>query len=241
MSKMNTSHRYMYDAAPAVALLPRGAAKTESFTGTGIALDKVGGHWNVKGELGDETLAVVINVTAIAASARTATITFASVVATDEFSISDGVDSITLIADTDFDVGANNTETAAAAAEAINAAYEAGDIAISATANLAVITLSNHLGTGGTITEAETTITSTAFTGNNETYKLDVQGGPVGFGSNTVLHTISVTAPGQYVLPIDVDTAKALKDDLAALRLVGTLAGVSPSLTAFSWIAGIQK
>lgn len=243
MAHMNTKFQYMYDAAPSVSLWAAdAAAKTASFTDAGaITLDVLEGYWNTQGELADKTLAVIVNINAVNASARTATMTFASVVATDTFTLSDGVDSATFIADTDFDVGADDTETAAAAAEAINDAYDAGDIAISATSNLGVITLTNHLGTGGTITEAETTITTTAFAGNNETYSIDVQGGPVGFGSTAVIGTIrGITKPGQYVALIDIATAKAIKSDLAAIRLSATLAGVAPSIDGYSWIAGIQ-
>lgn len=250
MAKMNSKFKYMYDAAPSASLRAfDSAASTSTFTGTALVLDELEGYWNTAKVLADQTLAVIVNVTDIDASARTATMTFASVVATDTFTLSDGVDSVVftavasgaVIANGEFNVGGDNTATAANAAAAIQFAYAAGDIAISATSNLAVITLTNHLGTGGTITEAETTITTTAFAGNNETYRLDVQGGPVGFGSNAVLATATVTSPGQYVFLLDIGTALNVKSDLAAIRLVGTLAGVAPSITAYAWIAGIQK
>lgn len=239
MAKMNSKFKYMFDAAPSVRLIARdNVAKTASFDSSPVALDKLEGHW-VSNELADQTFALVVNVTDLEVSARTATITLASVVATDELTLNDGVNApLLLVADTDFDVGANNTETAAALAEAINDAYDAGDIAFTATSNLAVVTVTNTLGVGGTITEAETTITTTAFAGGNETYAFAVQVGPVGFASNAVLGTLNISRPGQYVFLVDLDTAIAMKSDTAAIRLVGTLAGVAPSITLYSWIAG---
>ncbi len=50
-----------------------------------------------------------------------------------------------------------------------------------------------------------------------------------------------ITQPGQYVMLLDIDTVKAVKADAAAIRIKGTLAGVAPSLTAYSWIAGITR
>lgn len=250
MAKMNSKFKYMFDAAPSVSLMAQGdAPKTASFNGAPITLDVLKGYWNpAPAAPADKTFAVIVNVTALAAgSARTATMTFNSVVEDDTFTISDGVDSLALTAKdapgaaVEFEVGANNTETAANAAAQINVAYDNGDIAISATSAGAVITLTNHLGTGGSITEAETTITTTAFAGNNETYSLAVQFGPAGFGSSVTLATLSITKPGQYIVPIDVDTVKALKGDATQVRIAGTLAGVAPSITAYSWIAGVQK
>lgn len=249
MSRMNSKFRYMFDAAPSITLITKGdAAETATFNSDAIVLDEVEGYWN-SGQLADQTFAVVVNVTDVAASARTATITFASVVATDTFTLDDGVDSKVftavaagaVIANGEFDVGGDNTITAANAAATIQAAYVAEEIAISATSALAVITLTNHLGAGGTITEAETTITSTAFAGNNETYTLELETGPVGFGTSIKTGKLTVTETGQYAFLVDLDTIRKMKSNAASIRLVGTLAGVAPSLTAHSWIAGIQQ
>lgn len=248
MAKMNSNFKYMFDAAPSITLIAKdGVAKTENFNGTPIVLDEVDGYWN-SGELADQTFAVVVNVTALTKSARRATMTFASVVATDTFTLSDGVnskvftavDADPVIEDGEFLVGADNTATAANAAAAIQAAFVAGDIAISATSALAVITLTNTLGTGGTITEAETTITTTAFAGNNESYTLELEAGPVGFATSIKPGVLTISEIGQYVILVDLDTIRAMKSDAASIRLVGTLAGVAPSITAHSWIAGIQ-
>jgi hypothetical protein len=66
MSKLNSRFRYMYDAAPAAALLPKdGVAKTASFDGPTITLDKLNGFWNVPSIAADTVFPVAINVTAL--------------------------------------------------------------------------------------------------------------------------------------------------------------------------------
>lgn len=239
MAKMNSKFKYMFDAAPSVRLIERdNVAKTASFNSSPVTLDKLEGHWT-SNELADQTFALVVNVTDMVPSARTATITLTTVVATDTITFNDGVNTpVVLVADTDFDVGANDTETAAALAEAINDANEAGDLLFTALASTNTVVVTDLTGATGVITEAETTIAVTAFAGNNETYAFAVQVGPVGFGSNAVLGTLNITRPGQYVFLVDLDTAIAMKSDTAAIRLVGTLAGVAPSITLYSWIAG---
>lgn len=239
MAKMNSKFKYMFDAAPSVRLIARdNVAKTASFNSSPVTLDKLEGHWT-SNELADQTFALVVNVTDMVPSARTATITLTTVVATDTITFNDGVNTpVVLVADTDFDVGANDTETAAALAEAINDAHDAGDLLFTALASTNTVVVTDLTGATGQITEAETTIAVTAFAGNNETYAFEVQVGPVGFGSNAVLGTLNITRPGQYVFLVDLDTAVAMKSDTAAIRLVGTLAGVAPSITLYSWIAG---
>lgn len=67
MAKLNSKFRYMYDADPSVALVAKDhAAKTATFNGTAITLDKVLGYWNAGSEnLADHTFPIVINVEAI--------------------------------------------------------------------------------------------------------------------------------------------------------------------------------
>jgi hypothetical protein len=144
MAKMNTKFRYMYDAAPASALLPKDhAAKTASFNGSAIVLDTVGGYWNAADPiLADTTFAIAVNV--------------------------ENVDRTT------------------------------GD----------------------------------------ETYTLEVEFGPVGFASSVKTHKLVVTKPGQYVILVDAETVKAMKSDVAAMRIAATLDGTTPSITAHAWIAG---
>jgi hypothetical protein len=78
MSKMNTKHRYVYDAAPATLFRARTAG---ALTATGntneVVLDKLDGYWNVQGELADETLAVIVNVTDVETGAADEVYTFA--------------------------------------------------------------------------------------------------------------------------------------------------------------------
>lgn len=64
MSKMNDKTKYLFDAAPAATLVAKGAAKTASADGAAFALDQVEGYWN-DGELADNTIAVVVHVTAL--------------------------------------------------------------------------------------------------------------------------------------------------------------------------------
>ncbi len=63
MAKMNSKFKYMYDAAPSIALAANGGvALTADANLTAYALDQLDGHWNTEGELADQTFAVVINV-----------------------------------------------------------------------------------------------------------------------------------------------------------------------------------
>lgn len=100
---------------------------------------------------------------------ESATITLATVVAGDEITLSDGGDALTLVAGTNFDVGADDTETATNLAAAINQARVDGLLAFAATSALGVVTVRNLNKVGGSITENETTITTTAFVGGDAT------------------------------------------------------------------------
>lgn len=63
MAKMNSKFKYMYDAAPSVALRAKGAAAvTADANSAVIALDQLDGYWNTEGELADQTFAVVVNI-----------------------------------------------------------------------------------------------------------------------------------------------------------------------------------
>lgn len=78
MSKMNTKHRYIYDAAPATLFRARTApAITATANSTEVVLDQLDGYWNTAGELADETVAVIVNVTAIDATTGDETYSFA--------------------------------------------------------------------------------------------------------------------------------------------------------------------
>lgn len=97
------------------------------------------------------------------------TITVASAVAGDTVTLSDGVDSVTLEADTDFDIGADDTETATNLAAAINALRPSGGIALTATSALGVVTVRNLRKTGGVLTENDATLEVANFTGGSAT------------------------------------------------------------------------
>lgn len=98
------------------------------------------------------------------------TFTLVDIVATDAVTISDGVDSITLVADEDFDIGADDTEDAANLTAAINEARVAGLINVSATSALGVVTVRNLNKTGGTLSDGDTTITTVNFSGGSATH-----------------------------------------------------------------------
>ena len=66
MAKMNSKFKYMFDAAPSIALGANdGVAITSTTQGPAYALDQLDGYWNIEGELADQTFAVVVNVEAL--------------------------------------------------------------------------------------------------------------------------------------------------------------------------------
>lgn len=76
----------------------------------------------------------------------------------------------------------------------------------------------------------------------DETYSIVPQFGPAGFATNVVYGGLNgITKTGQYVILVDLDTVKAIKADVAALRLAVDVGGTTPSITFKAWIAGIQK
>jgi len=100
---------------------------------------------------------------------ETGTITADTVVAGDTVTLSDGVDTVTLEADLDFDIGADDTETAAALAAAINALRPSGTISLSASSALGVVTVTNLRKEGGVLTEDAATLAVVNFTGGDAT------------------------------------------------------------------------
>lgn len=95
------------------------------------------------------------------------TLTLVSVIAADAVTISDGADSVTFVAGTDYDISGDDTADAAALALAINAARVAGNLNVSATSALGVVTIHNLNATGGAFSNAAATITPAAFTGGH--------------------------------------------------------------------------
>jgi len=66
MGKFNSGFKYMYDAAPEVALLPKDhVAHVASFNGAAVALPQVEGWWNQPQYPADNVFAVAINVEAV--------------------------------------------------------------------------------------------------------------------------------------------------------------------------------
>lgn len=63
MAKMNSKHKYMFDAAPSIALAANdGVALVADGNLRAYPLDQLDGYWNTQGELADQTFAVAINV-----------------------------------------------------------------------------------------------------------------------------------------------------------------------------------
>lgn len=100
---------------------------------------------------------------------ETGTLTVATVVANDAAIISDGVDSVTLVAGIDFVIGVSDTATAVNLAAAINALRPSGTLNVSATSALGVVTVVNLKKTGGSLSETGTTITAVNFSGGSAT------------------------------------------------------------------------
>lgn len=101
---------------------------------------------------------------------ETGTFTIATAVADDEAIVNDGVNAaVTFIADTDFEIGVDDTATAANLAAAINAMRATGDFNVAATSALGVVTVTNLYKTGGTLSETGATITAVNFSGGSAT------------------------------------------------------------------------
>lgn len=99
---------------------------------------------------------------------ETGTITAATVLADDSVTISDGVETVTLVADTDFDIGVDDTATGANLAAAINALRVAGVLSLAASNAAGVVTVTNLLKDGGALTEVDATLAVVDFAGGLE-------------------------------------------------------------------------
>lgn len=75
-------------------------------------------------------------------------------------------------------------------------------------------------------------------TTGDETYTINLEAGPVGFATSTVVGTVKVTETGQHVILVDVDTVRKSKADAAALRLAVDVSGTTPSIDFVAFIAG---
>lgn len=81
-------------------------------------------------------------------------------------------------------------------------------------------------------------VTAMDTTTGDEAYTVELEFGPAGFATSVKSHKLTITKTGQYVILVDVDTLRAMKADGAAIRLAGTLAGTTPSITLHAWLAG---
>lgn len=75
-------------------------------------------------------------------------------------------------------------------------------------------------------------------TTGDETYKLELEFGDDTFTKTVKTHSVTVTGPGQYVVLVDAETVMAMLPTVNAVRLNGVLAGTTPSIVAYAWIAG---
>lgn len=94
----------------------------------------------------------------------TFTVTVDSPVADHSFTISDGVDEVTLVAGTDFEIGADDDETAQNIADAVNALRNPGTLQVAATAAAEVVTITNLRKEGGSATQIDATLAIAAGT-----------------------------------------------------------------------------
>ena len=75
-------------------------------------------------------------------------------------------------------------------------------------------------------------------TTGDETYRIDLVAGPVGFATSVVVGTVTVTEVGQHVILVDVDTIRKSKPNAAALRLAVDVAGTTPIIDFVAFIGG---
>lgn len=97
------------------------------------------------------------------------TITVATAAAGDTVTVNDGVDVAVFEAGEDFAIGVDDTATAANLAAAINALRPTGNLNVSATSALGVVTVVNLNKDGGVLSETGTTLTVVDFTGGDKT------------------------------------------------------------------------
>lgn len=97
------------------------------------------------------------------------TITVDTVLVGDSVTVSDGVNSFTLVVDEDFDIGVDDTATGANLAAAINALRATGDLNLAARNAAGVVTVTNLNKDGGSLTENDATLAVVDFTGGDAT------------------------------------------------------------------------
>lgn len=76
-------------------------------------------------------------------------------------------------------------------------------------------------------------------TTGDETYALNlVFGEGAGFTGAVTTHSAVITAPGQYVFLVDIDTVRAILDGADHMRIAVDVGGTTPSIDFYAWIAG---
>lgn len=79
-------------------------------------------------------------------------------------------------------------------------------------------------------------VTAVDHTTGDETYKIDLAVSADGFSTSSVVGTVAkITATGQYVILVDALTLTEVVPSPTSMRLVVTLAGTTPSITAFAF------
>jgi hypothetical protein len=83
-------------------------------------------------------------------------------------------------------------------------------------------------------------VTALDATTGDETYTIELEFGDAGYAHSQKLHKLVVPAPGQYVILVDIPTAKKVlgANKLNEFRAVVTVAGTTPSITLNAWMAG---
>lgn len=81
-------------------------------------------------------------------------------------------------------------------------------------------------------------VTALDKTTGDEAYDVVLEFGPVGYATSIKTGKLTISSTGQYVILVDADTLRKQKADGAAIRLVLTAAGTTPSITLHAWIAG---
>jgi hypothetical protein len=211
---------------------------------TVIALDKLDkSRGDQKDRLGARSYSVPVIIENVDIN-PVATITFSGVQqAADQFTIDDGTATpVVLIAGTDYTVGVSLIADAAALAVAITAAATA---LVADDDGAGVVSIENPLTSTGAITEDVDVLNATIVVdfgvAVDETYLLELEVGPAGFGTSTVVGSITVLSAsiGDRVIMLDADTVAKIDADhaYARMKLTVTSGGVGTSSIQYAaWI-----
>jgi hypothetical protein len=210
-----------------------------------ISLDKLSkARGDQKDNLGGPAYEVVVIVESVDIN-PVATITLSAALAVGAtFTVDDGTNALdTLVSNTDFTAGVSAIADAISLAAAINASTATGLVANDDGAG--VVFVENTLTTTGAIVDTvdvgdiATVVDFGAAV--DESYTIDVEVGPAGFASSTVVSSLSIAAAsvGHQIVAIDADTlAKQNSDHVAArTKLTVVDGGVNTASIAYAaWI-----